>query len=144
VGATDNRICLGHGAEHGRSAGEDSLRRGILSRSRAKRYPRSQFLNDRRRATRYRLDLVLEYKAQSRDGGLWIGQGTTHDISNKALRFDGSTQLPAGSTVEVLIRWPIDQEELRPLQLKIEGSVLSSESRGIVVLIGRYLLAPSV
>lgn len=122
---------------------EESVLNDGFSVSHPRRH-HSTFSGERRTAKRYGLQLALAYKAETTDGGQCIGQGATCDISNRALRFLGGTKLPEGSRVEISLRWPAEQEQLRGVSLTIRGRVLRCEPRGIVILIGRYSFAPAL
>jgi hypothetical protein len=91
---------------------------------------------DRRTARRYPLQLSVEYKARSRNRGLWIGQGETRNISDKALLLTTNAALPVASAVELAIHWPVASGDCR-LDLTITGTVLGSFARGTVVLVGK-------
>jgi hypothetical protein len=91
---------------------------------------------DRRRAHRYTLELGLEFKARSRNRGLWIGHGEIRNISHEGLLFTTNSSLPFASSIELSIHWPVMVEDCR-LDLQVTGTVLGTFPRGTVVLIGK-------
>ena len=94
-------------------------------------------LVERRAFERYELRLGLEYWARSKRGSQ-SGSGKTCDISSHSLRFTPDVRLPANSHIELTVDWPARPDDGPPSCLSVVGTVLSCNSRGVVVWIRRY------
>jgi hypothetical protein len=94
-------------------------------------------VRERRRARRYPLKLPLHYRVTENRGGQ-AGDGETIDISSKAILFGGDSHPPIGSTIEAVMRWPVQVGGEMPLRLVISGPVLRRDDRGAVALIKRF------
>ncbi len=70
------------------------------------------------------------------------GSGETCDVSSQSLRFTPDTPLPAKALIELSIDWPATTNQGDPIHLAVFGTILRCNSRGVVVLIGRYSFRP--
>jgi len=64
--------------------------------------------------------------------------GTTDDISSLGVRFRSAHNLRIGQRVELRLFWPFRLEDIHPLQLFIEGSVIRSDELGTAIVSNRH------
>ena len=92
---------------------------------------------DRRSDRRYELSLQLRFVCSG-----WpvtrTGCGHTLELSRGGVRFWTDSAPPDGSTVDLKIQWPFLLQDVCPLELRVAGSVLRTDSRGTVVKISKY------
>lgn len=87
---------------------------------------------DRRLHRRYPIVLDVEYKS-NRGRIARLGSGTTVNVSSRGVLFSADDSLPAGSPVELTMKWPILLEGVCPLKLVMRGRVVRSDWRGVAV-----------
>lgn len=92
---------------------------------------------DRRSDRRYELSLQLRFHC-SEWPATRIECGHTLELSRGGVRFLTESAPPDGSTVEVRIQWPFLLQGVCPLELRVGGAVLRTDSRGTVVRISKY------
>lgn len=86
------------------------------------------------RRANHRYELAAEFEVFHLWGAnhlIWAGAGKTRNWSRTSILVDWDKPLPAGSSVELVVRWSAE------VQLVVVGRVLNSESRGTVVRILR-------
>ena len=86
--------------------------------------------NDRRKHIRFPMVLKLLYSFGT---GEWA-EGTLINISSRGILFEGCGKLPVGRRIEISIRWPFLLEGDTPLQLRVRGRVVRSDSQGTAVM----------
>src|ERR1700676_3366999 len=86
-----------------------------------------------RLSRRYPIALEIEYKLLRKGRIERLGLGRTLNVSSGGVLFEANESLPAGSSIELLMRWPFLLEGVCPLKLVIHGSVVRSDSRRIAV-----------
>jgi len=95
-----------------------------------------------RRANR-RYEIKVEFEVFHLWGAnhlIWAGAGKTRNWSRNSILIDWDKPLPAGSSVELVVRWSPG------VQLMVVGRVLNSAARGTVVRIlrRRFQTAPAL
>ena len=88
---------------------------------------------DQRVNRRYPISLEIEYKVLRKGRVERLGLGRTLNVSSGGVLFQATDQLPAGSSVELLMQWPFLLEGVCPLKLVIHGSVVRSDSKGVAI-----------
>jgi hypothetical protein len=88
---------------------------------------------DQRLNRRYPITLEIEYKLLRKGRIERLGLGRTLNVSSGGVLFEANESLPAGSSIEILMRWPFLLEGVCPLKLVIHGSVVRSDSKRIAV-----------
>jgi c-di-GMP-binding flagellar brake protein YcgR len=94
---------------------------------------------ERRLNRRYPVCLELQYKllaAKARTTR--TGFGRIVNISSGGVLFTGRDTLPAGSLLELSIRWPMLLDNCCPLKLAVRGRVLRSDEKGTAIKMGQY------
>ena len=89
---------------------------------------------DQRVNRRYPISLEIEYKVLRKGRVERLGLGRTLNVSSGGVLFQATDELPAGSSVELLMQWPFLLEGVCPLKLVIHGSVVRSDSKGVAIL----------
>lgn len=94
---------------------------------------------ERRTNRRFRLSLQLRYlfpnlSGEERQGG----EGQVLDISSGGIFFQPGGILPVGARAELVVMWPYLLNGDCPLQLRVQGRVLRSDSQGTALRISRY------
>jgi hypothetical protein len=92
---------------------------------------------DRRTDQRYTFEMPMLYLYR-RDGSMCLGSGQTMDLSRKGIRFASDDPLPRDTEVELRVEWPFLLQQVCPLELRIWGRVLRSDSEGTVVRTNKY------
>ena len=87
---------------------------------------------DRRLHRRYPIVLEVQYRA-IRGRAERFGSGTTLDVSSGGVLFRADDSLPAGSFVELTLKWPFLLKGVYPLILVMRGRVVRSDAKGIAV-----------
>ncbi len=87
---------------------------------------------ERRRHRRYPIVLEVQYRA-TRGRAERLGSGTTLDVSSRGVLFRADDSLPAGSYVELALKWPFLLKGVYPLTLVMRGRVVRSDRRGMAV-----------
>lgn len=80
---------------------------------------------ERRTDRRYDLRLGLRF-SYDEHGQIRSGKGYTIDMSSGGIRFFPEFPLPSGSEVELRIEWPFLLQNICPLELVVNGTVLRS------------------
>ena len=93
---------------------------------------------DRRASRRYPINLELHYKLLKRQKVLHAGGGTSSNISSGGVLFEADRVLLPGSSIELSLAWPLTLGNTCPLQLKILGQVVRTNSNTVAVKINRY------
>jgi len=88
---------------------------------------------DQRVNRRYPISLEIEYKVLRKGRVERLGLGRTLNVSSGGVLFQATDELPAGSSVELLMQWPFLLEGVCPLKLVIHGSVVRSDSKGVAI-----------
>ena len=88
---------------------------------------------DQRLNRRYPISLEIEYKVLRKGRVERLGLGRTLNVSSGGVLFEAADDLPAGSSIELLMKWPFLLEGVCPLKLVIHGSVVRSDSKGVAV-----------
>lgn len=88
---------------------------------------------DQRVTRRYPISLEIEYKVLRKGRVERLGLGRTLNVSSGGVLFQATDELPAGSSVELLMQWPFLLEGVCPLKLVIHGSVVRSDSKGVAI-----------
>jgi hypothetical protein len=94
---------------------------------------------DRRLYRRYPIVLEVQYRA-IRGRAERFGSGTTLDVSSRGVLFRADDSLPAGSFVELTLKWPFLSKGVYPLTLVMRGRVVRSDEKGIAVRTRKYAL----
>jgi hypothetical protein len=97
-------------------------------------------LPERRRGQRFPLRMEVEYRLFPQEGGRMPLQGKvqTVDISNTGVLLKTRRSCPLGSPAELSIEWPHGSDAAYSLELRLIGSVVRTDKRGIAVRILRY------
>ena len=88
---------------------------------------------DQRLNRRYPIALEIEYKLLRKGRVERLGLGRTLNISSGGVLFEANEPLPAGSSIELLMHWPLLLAGVCPLKLVIHGNVVRSDVRGVAV-----------
>jgi hypothetical protein len=96
------------------------------------------FPGDRRSDRRYDVALELRYRLKLEKDVVQIGRGTTSEISRSSVLFRGDESLDPGTLLDLLVDWPIQLRNTCPLELRISGQVVRTNSRGTALHISRY------
>jgi hypothetical protein len=100
--------------------------------------PRADLIHgDRRADRRYVFEMPLRFFYKS-DGSQCAGSGHTEDLGRKGIRFSSDDPPPLDADLELRIEWPFLLQNVCPLELRVWGRVLRSDSRGTVVRMTRY------
>jgi hypothetical protein len=83
--------------------------------------------------------LEVQYKA-IRGRAERFGSGTTLDVSSGGVLFKADDSLPAGSFVELTLKWPFLLKDVYPLKLVMRGRVVRSDEKGIAVRTRKHAL----
>ena len=78
----------------------------------------------RRKAQRFPIELDMRYKTSSRRSETLIGTGKTVNISSSGVLFTSPHELPIGTRLEIVIRWPMKLNEKCGLNLVGRGPVV--------------------
>lgn len=92
---------------------------------------------DRRTDKRYTFEMPMLYLYQRGDS-VCLGSGQTMDLGRKGIRFASDDPLPRDVEVELRVEWPFLLQQVCPLELRIWGRVLRSDSEGTVVRTSKY------
>jgi hypothetical protein len=84
---------------------------------------------DRRQHRRYRLQMELKWKLIRRRRVLDTGTGQMIDVSSGGILFDAGRPLPEGLNVELSISWPVQLNNVTPMQLVANGKIVRSNGR---------------
>ncbi len=93
---------------------------------------------ERRRSTRFGVQLTLRYRQSEKGVQHRWSSGVTRDMSRDGVAFKSNHVLPVGSHVELRIDWPIRQEAERPIDLQATGFVVWSDSGETAVRISSH------
>lgn len=91
---------------------------------------------ERRRRRRFAIQRPARYRREGLRGGP-TGAGTVTDISASGLWLAADTQFVEGEPLRIWIDWPVLLNEVRPLQLVIDGPVIRVAAGGAAVRIDR-------
>ena len=89
-------------------------------------------LHDRRSNPRFQVQQELRYATLN---GRQSGIGKMLDISSAGLSFTTPAMLPAGTSLELAINWPVQFNASYRIQLIISGLVIRSSEEAVVVAI---------
>jgi hypothetical protein len=81
---------------------------------------------ERRKCKRFPLAFPIRYRVTQRNGPPLTGGGTTCDISLAGIGFLCREELPVGSHIEMVARWPVKPAGRCPLDLQMTGFVVRS------------------
>lgn len=90
-------------------------------------------MGERRAARRYDVELELRYKLIRGHRVVLRGHGKTLTMSRDGLSFTADGDLPAGSAVELSIKWPIALYGRYPLELHVMGHVIRGSCGEVAV-----------
>jgi len=90
---------------------------------------------DQRLRRRYPITLHVDYKLPNRGQVVRSGSGRTLNLSSGGVLFKANDSLPAGSSIELMIDWPLLLKDACPLKLVIRGRVVRSDAQAIAVKI---------
>ena len=93
---------------------------------------------DRRRSTRFKHELELEFTYSNAQGMTRVGHGVTCDLARESIRFKCDDQLASGAEVELRIAWPFLLQGKCPLELIVTGPVIGTTERGTVMNLRTY------
>ena len=79
---------------------------------------------EQRGATRYLLDLPLNYAVFDQSKTANSGRGRTIDLSSSGLRFAAERPIGVGLRIDLAVGWPLTLEGGEPLQLVVSGKVV--------------------
>jgi len=99
---------------------------------------RTNLVRPRRRAGSphdYAMDAHFSY---SRGRRLFSGTARVCDLNAEFVGFESETPPPRGTQVEMHIAWPFLLQNVCPLQLVVQGTVVETDSAGAVVRIDDY------
>jgi hypothetical protein len=94
---------------------------------------------ERRKHRRFQLELELRYRLTS-------GHAGTREVLNLStggLLFRGGDILPIGELIRADLTWPIVLEGGHPLELRVHGMILRSDSVGTAISISKYQIHPT-
>ena len=93
--------------------------------------------DERRACRRYALTLDLRYRITKGKRTLATGSGTTCDMSTRGIAFTGGVLPFGGTSVELLIDWPITLDS-SPLKLAAFGKIIRADDTRIAILLTRH------
>jgi hypothetical protein len=91
---------------------------------------------DRRTARRYPVNLKVACRLVMQGVSVYVGAGTTRNMSSKGMLIELDQQLNTGDVVEALIRWPAGHQIMHVL-----GNVVRSDSHGTAMEIVHHKFA---
>jgi len=95
--------------------------------------PASVYPPERRSHQRFPIVLSADYRIVRRGRVDGLGAARTINIASGGVLLDVQDALNVGTSVEVLISWPLRLEGVCPLKLVISGRVVRSDLRGVAV-----------
>jgi PilZ domain len=93
---------------------------------------------DRRADRRYQFDLQLQFQYTDERGVLHGSCGVTAELSRGGIRFFTEEPPPIGAYVEARVAWPFKLQNICPLELRVEGPVIRSQSGEVVLRMKDY------
>src|ERR1700693_5655157 len=91
---------------------------------------------ERRRRTRFPISLVARYAVDERQD--IAGTGWTMNISSHGVLMRSAHEVSPGTSIRVVIEWPILMGNVWPLALHIRGTVIRSDQGLVAVEFRRY------
>jgi hypothetical protein len=93
---------------------------------------------DRRIERRYEYQMELRFSYTDKNGALQIGSGTTLDLTRTVIRFRTDDPPPRGAEMELRIGWPFLLQNVCPLELVVNGLIISASERGVLLRMTRH------
>jgi hypothetical protein len=88
---------------------------------------------ERRLHQRYPISLKVDYRLLRRGQVDGFGSARTIDMASGGVLLDTQASLPAGTSIELFINWPMLLEGVCPLKLVMWGRITRSDSRGVAI-----------
>jgi hypothetical protein len=88
---------------------------------------------ERRSHQRYPISLNVDYRLLRKGQVDGFGSARTIDMASGGVLLDPQASLPAGSSIELFINWPMLLEGVCPLRLVMWGRVTRSDGRGVAI-----------
>jgi len=86
-----------------------------------------------------RHNLALELRFSYRFGGMtYVGTGRTRNLGGETVCFEVDQQILNKGEVELRIAWPFRLQDICPLELAIEGTLIRTDDHVAVIQIRRY------
>ena len=95
--------------------------------------PVARHPNDRRSHQRYPITLNADYRLFHKGRADGLGSARTINIASGGVLLETDASLQAGSSIELLINWPLLLEGVCPLRLVMWGRIMRSDSRGVAI-----------
>src|SRR5215472_7973116 len=92
---------------------------------------------ERRQSRRYELNLDVHFKLRKKGKFVKGGHGRIHDVSRGGIFFVTDAVLPLGTTLRLLVEWPVRFQGKTRLEWVVDGTVLRSTALGTAVNIRR-------
>ena len=92
---------------------------------------------DLRSSERY--NLTLEVRFSYRFGGMiYVGTGRTRNLGGETVCFEVDQQILKKGDVELRIAWPFRLQDICPLELVVQGTLIRTDDAVAVIKIRRY------
>ncbi len=88
---------------------------------------------ERRTAARYPIRLSVSYRLIQRNLVVDDGPARTANISSNGMLILADRTFPLGALLELLVEWPYLRDGVQPIQLRLTGRVVRSDTQGTAV-----------
>ena len=95
--------------------------------------PSHAYPPERRLHKRFPIELKADYRILRRGRAGIVGSTQTLNIASRGVLLQADTTLAVGSTIELLVSWPLRLQGVCPLRLAISGRIVRSDSRGVAI-----------
>ena len=100
--------------------------------------PVSGYPPERRSHKRFPIALNADYKVIRRGRVDVLGSARTINIASRGVLLDANASLSTGTSIELLINWPLRLEGVCPLKLVVSGRVIRSDNTGVDIEAKHY------
>lgn len=89
--------------------------------------------SEQRSHQRYPIQLELEYRLLGKGRSEHLGSGRTRNVSSSGVLFESLGAPPEGSSIELMLSWPVLLEGVCPLRLVMRGRIVRSDGYGVAI-----------
>jgi hypothetical protein len=94
---------------------------------------------EKRLHERYPISLNAQYRLLRRGRRIaGAGPGRVINIASGGVLFQTEDELPLGTSIELLISWPVRLEGICPLKLVMRGRTVRTDDRGVAIKTNHY------
>ena len=94
--------------------------------------------SERRLSQRYKLGLELHYRISDGTTMCSWSSGITYDMSISGVTFWCGKHILRNTLIEIVVDWPVKQDNLYPIVLHAAGQVVRSHDEYVAVRIAAY------